>query len=106
MTPATKHEVEGWDLNARADLLQLISELARHLAVELDYHYEDSDARHLLEQAAALENAAAVLLSNGYFAPDVVIHAVERFMVPDDGDGNTLDEIFGPHIGETKPTRH
>lgn len=104
MTPAFKHEPEGGPLNTRADLVQLISDLARHLAVELDYHYEDEDARHLLEQMLALENASAVLLLNGYLAPEAVTHAVERFMIPIDEHGNPLDEEdYGQ---DTDMTRH
>jgi len=57
MTPAFKRGSEGGPLNTREDLVRLISDLARHLAVELDYHYEDDDARHPIEPLLALENA-------------------------------------------------
>ena len=106
MTPAFKNEPEGGPLNTRADLVQLISELARHLAVELDYHYEDDDARHLFKQTLALENASAVLLLNGYLAPDAVTHVVERFMIPIDEHGNPLDEEDDDDASDSDLTRH
>ena len=105
MTPAFKREPEGGPLNTREDLVRLISDLARHLAVELDYHYEDEDARHLLSQMLTLENAVGVLLLNGCLAPKVVYHVTERFHVPIDEHGNPLDDEEDDE-GSVDVTRH
>lgn len=92
MPTAMNDQQGGFEIDSRERLLDLISKLAKHLAIELDYHYEDSDARSLVDRSRALESATAILFLNGKLVPDVVHHTTERFMVPVDRDGNPLDE--------------
>jgi len=81
MKPALPEFKTGVRIDEPEQMLQTIAVLAYHLAIELDLHYEDEDARKLQEEVAALEMANASLALSGSRAPDVVHHSINRFMV-------------------------
>lgn len=70
-------------IGSREDLLNIVGKLARHLAVELDMHYEDEDAEKLSQEIDDLTAAAAALFTNGYIIGGVVNHTIERFISED-----------------------
>ncbi|WP_421998061.1 hypothetical protein [Roseovarius confluentis] len=80
MKPVLPEFKKGVPITAPEQMLQTIAVLAFHLAVEMDYHYEDEDSPKLQEEVAALEMATATLLLAGLIAPDAVHHSIERFM--------------------------
>lgn len=67
------------ELDTQERQLQLIEALARHLAIELDFHYEDHDASKLIDEIEVLTTAYEMLKSEAITAPDVVREVLGRF---------------------------
>ena len=71
----SKHS-ERNDHNAQ---LNLVHELSRLLAVELDYHYEDEDAEFIGRGVECLIAASTLLKANGLAPSDACSHSIRRF---------------------------
>ena len=79
MMPALPNPNSEIPLNDPEQMLRTIAVLAFHLAVELDYHYEDEDSSKLTDELAALRVAAETLHREGVTPPEAVVHSLSRF---------------------------
>ncbi len=61
------------------NMLSLVDELSRLLAVELDYHYEDEDAEFIGSGVECLIAASTLLKANGLAPSDACSHSIRRF---------------------------
>ncbi|MBY6046706.1 hypothetical protein [Vannielia litorea] len=61
------------------NMLLLVDELSRLLAVELDYHYEDKDAKFIGSGVECLIAASTLLKANGLAPSDACSHSIRRF---------------------------
>lgn len=79
-TYPTKTTLEtGTEEVAEKNTIQLVKELTRELASELDLHYEDDDMVNLQPTISVIQRAEAFLLQEGCPVPNVVIHIKKRF---------------------------